>query len=43
MVDNVLIPQADRIQATLNQLNSNIADNRKNLDFETVQRNNENQ
>ena len=42
MVDNVLIPQIDRIQAALNQLAQNIADNRKNLDFETVQRNNEN-
>ena len=42
MVDNVLVPQEARLQASLDQLASNIADNRKNLDFETVQRNNEN-
>lgn len=41
MIDNVLIPQRDRLRAALDQLANNIAQNRNNLDVETKQRDNE--
>ena len=41
MVDNVLIPQRDRLQAALEQLAENIAQNGQNLKTETQQRQNE--
>jgi chromosome segregation ATPase len=41
MVDNVLVPQQERLQAALEQLAENIAQNRQNLETETAQRGNE--
>ena len=41
MVDNVLVPQQERLQAALEQLADNIAQNRHNLETESAQRVNE--